>query len=333
MEDEGTFRVIPRIGFRVIEVEGLTKYYDDRRAIADVTFSVPRGQVLGFLGPNGAGKSTTMRILTGYLSATAGTVAIAGFDVFDSPVEARRRIGYLPESAPLYNEMRVEDYLRLMCRLRGVHPRRHRERISYAIEACGLQERRRDIVGRLSKGLRQRVGLAQAVVHDPEVLILDEPTSGFDPGQMREARALIVELGRQHTVILSSHILPEVSATCQRVVIINNGVLVADDRPENLARRMSEGHGVDVELTVRGDAEAVRKKLAAVKGLDSVEVVPHANGECLVRVHSSGTDPREELARAVIKGGFGLRELHSRTLSLEDVFISLTTQEPASWQE
>ncbi|HEY8680683.1 MAG TPA: ATP-binding cassette domain-containing protein [Candidatus Dormibacteraeota bacterium] len=317
----------------MIEVQDLTKSYGPRLAVDGITFSVPRGEILGFLGPNGAGKSTTMRILTGYLSATAGTASVAGFDVFQNPLEVRRRIGYLPENNPLYNEMRVSDYLRLCCQLRGVAPARRAGRVDYALEACGLGDRKRDIVGRLSKGLRQRVGLAQAVVHDPELLILDEPTSGLDPAQTRETRDLIVALGRDHTVILSSHILPEVSATCERVVIINNGVLVADDRPENLARRMSEGHGVDVELTVRGDAEAVRKKLAAVKGLDSIEVVQHAGGDCIVRVHSSGADPREELARVVVRGGFGLRELHSRTLSLEDVFISLTTQEPQPWQE
>ena len=317
----------------MIEVQDLTKSYGPRLAVDGITFSVPRGEILGFLGPNGAGKSTTMRILTGYLSATAGTASVAGFDVFQNPLEVRRRIGYVPENNPLYNEMRVSDYLRLCCQLRGVAPARRAGRVDYALEACGLGDRKRDIVGRLSKGLRQRVGLAQAVVHDPELLILDEPTSGLDPAQTRETRDLIVALGRDHTVILSSHILPEVSATCERVVIINNGVLVADDRPENLARRMSEGHGVDVELTVRGDAEAVRKKLAAVKGLDSIEVVQHAGGDCIVRVHSSGADPREELARVVVRGGFGLRELHSRTLSLEDVFISLTTQEPQPWQE
>jgi len=282
----------------LIEVQDLTKSYGPRLAVDGITFSVPRGEILGFLGPNGAGKSTTMRILTGYLSATAGTASVAGFDVFQNPLEVRRRIGYLPENNPLYNEMRVSDYLRLCCQLRGVAPARRAGRVDYALEACGLGDRKRDIVGRLSKGLRQRVGLAQAVVHDPELLILDEPTSGLDPAQTRETRDLIVALGRDHTVILSSHILPEVSATCERVVIINNGVLVADDRPENLARRMSEGHGVDVELTVRGDAEAVRKKLAAVKGLDSIEVVQHAGGDCIVRVHSSGADPREELARA-----------------------------------
>jgi ABC-2 type transport system ATP-binding protein len=315
----------------LIEVQDLTKSYGPRLAVDGISFSVPRGEILGFLGPNGAGKSTTMRILTGYLSATAGTASVAGYDVFQNPLEVRRRIGYLPENNPLYNEMRVSDYLQLCCKLRAVEPARRTGRVDYALEACGLGDRRRDIVGRLSKGLRQRVGLAQAVVHDPELLILDEPTSGLDPAQTRETRELIVALGRDHTVILSSHILPEVSATCQRVVIINRGALVADDRPENLARRMSEGHGIDVEVTVRGDAEAVRAKLAAIKGLDSIEVTPLAGGECSVKVHSSGDDPREAIARAIVKGGFGLRELHSRTLSLEDVFISLTTEEPQSW--
>ena len=315
----------------MIEVKDLTKSYGPRLAVDSISFSVPRGEILGFLGPNGAGKSTTMRILTGYLSATAGTATIAGYDVFRNPLEVRRRIGYLPENNPLYNEMRVSDFLRLCCKLRGVPRSRRAGRLDYAFEACGLDERRNDIIGRLSKGLRQRVGLAQAVVHDPDLLILDEPTSGLDPAQTRETRDLIVALGRAHTVILSSHILPEVSATCQRVVIINRGVLVADDRPENLARRMSAGHGIDIELTVRGDAEAVRTKLSGVKGVESVEVKPLAEGECSVRVHSTGADPREEIARAIVRAGFGLRELHSRTLSLEDVFISLTTEEPQQW--
>ena len=312
----------------MIEVQDLTKSYGPRLAVDGISFSVPRGEILGFLGPNGAGKSTTMRILTGYLSATSGSASIAGFDVFSNPIEVRRRIGYLPENNPLYNEMRVSDYLRLCCQLRGVAPARRAGRVDYALEACGLGERRTDIIGRLSKGLRQRVGLAQAVVHNPDLLILDEPTSGLDPAQTRETRDLIVALGRDHTVILSSHILPEVSATCERVVIINRGTLVADDRPENLARRMSEGHGIDVEMAVRGDVDAIRKKLKSVRGLDAVDVQELAGGECMVRVHSSGDDPREELAKAIVKGGFGLRELHSRTLSLEDVFISLTTEEP-----
>jgi ABC-2 type transport system ATP-binding protein len=315
----------------LIEVQDLTKSYGARLAVDGISFSVPRGEILGFLGPNGAGKSTTMRILTGYLSASSGSASIDGFDVFRNPLEVRRRVGYLPENNPLYNDMRVSDYLRLCCKLRGVAPRRRAARVAYAIEVCGLGERRRDIVGRLSKGLRQRVGLAQAVVHDPDLLILDEPTSGLDPTQTKETRELIVDLGKDHTVILSSHILPEVSATCQRVVIINRGVLVADDRPDNLARRMSEGHGIDVELTVRGGADAIRAKLAAIRGLESVEVLELPGGECQVKVHSAGRDPREELARAVVRAGFGLRELHSRTLSLEDVFISLTTEEPQPW--
>jgi ABC-2 type transport system ATP-binding protein len=317
----------------LIEVQELSKSYGPRLAVDSISFSVPRGQVLGFLGPNGAGKSTTMRILTGYLSASSGSASIAGYDVFSNPVEVRRRIGYLPENNPLYNEMRVANFLHLCCKLRGVPPRRRRARVDYALEACGLQERRRDIVGRLSKGFRQRVGLAQAVVHDPDLLILDEPTSGLDPAQTRETRDLIVELGKAHTVILSSHILPEVSATCERVVIINRGALVADDRPENLAKRMAEGRGIDVEMTVRGDSEAVRRKLSLVKGLDTIEVEPLPNGECQVRVHGSRDDPREDLARAIVRAGFGLRELHSRTLSLEDVFISLTTEEPQQWPE
>ena len=311
----------------MIEVADLTKSYGLRTAVDGISFSVPRGQVLGFLGPNGAGKSTTMRILTGYLSASSGTATIAGYDVFANPVEVRRRIGYLPENNPLYNDMRVSHFLKLCCKLRGLPPRRRREQIDYALEVCGLQERRREIIGRLSKGLRQRVGLAQAVVHDPDLLILDEPTSGLDPAQTRETRDLIVALGKDHTIILSSHILPEVSATCERVVIINRGTLVADDRPENLARRMSEGHGIDVELTIRGVAAEVERKLLAVKGIDTVTVSELPSGECRALVHSSAEDPREELARAVVKAGFGLRELHSRSLSLEDVFISLTTEE------
>jgi ABC-2 type transport system ATP-binding protein len=311
----------------VIEVKGLSKYYDDRPAVQDITFSVPRGEVLGFLGPNGAGKSTTMRILTGFISASAGTASIAGYDVFQNSLEVRRRVGYLPETTPLYNEMRVVDYLEMMCRLRGVAPRRRAARIEYATEACGLTARRRDIIGRLSKGLRQRVGLAQAVVHDPEVLILDEPTAGLDPGQTRETRDLIVELGKQHTVILSSHILPEVSATCERVIIINQGRLVADDTPQNLSRSLSGGRGAEIEMTVRGDPERVRQRVRAVKGVTVAEVSPLTDGECRVRIEAPDRDAREDLAKAIVTGRFGLLEMRSRTLSLEEVFLQLTTEE------
>src|SRR5712692_4477755 len=248
---------VPAIPLALIEVQGLTRYYANRPAIQDVTFSVPRGQVLGFLGPNGAGKSTTMRILTGFLGATAGTATIAGFDVFEHSLEVRRRVGYLPETTPLYNEMRVAGFLDLMCRLRGIRPSARRARVDHAIEACGLADRREEVIARLSRGLRQRVGLAQAIVHDPEVLILDEPTAGLDPAQTRETRDLIAAVGREHTVILSSHILPEVAATCERVLIINHGRLVADDTPSKLAERIAGVTGHEVEMLVHGGDESL----------------------------------------------------------------------------
>jgi ABC-2 type transport system ATP-binding protein len=311
----------------LIEVNGLTKYYGDRAAVVDVTFSVPRGQVLGFLGPNGAGKSTTMRILTGYLSASGGTASIGGFDVFEQSLEVRRRVGYLPELAPLYGEMRVDGYLTLMCRLRGVPPSRRAERIGYAIEACGLADRRHEIIGRLSKGLRQRVALAQAVVHDPEVLILDEPTAGLDPAQTRETRTLIGELGRHHTVILSSHILPEVSATCERVVIINQGRLVADDTPRNLSRRLSQGRAQQVEAVIRGSAGDIEQRLRLLPGVEQVQMSDPDDGERQLVVTGQADDLEDTVAKAVIGAGLGLRELRSRALSLEDVFLELTMEE------
>jgi gliding motility-associated transport system ATP-binding protein len=311
----------------LIEVQGLTKYFGERPAISEVTFSVPRGQVLGFLGPNGAGKSTTMRILTGYLSASAGTASIAGYDVFDHSLEVRRRVGYLPELAPLYSEMRVEPYLALMCKLRGVPPSRRGSRIDYVLTACGLEDRRREVIGHLSKGLRQRVGLAQAVVHDPDVLILDEPTVGLDPAQTRETRSLIVELGRQHTVILSSHILPEVSATCDRVVIINQGRLVADDTPKNLGRRLSQGRAQQVEAVVRGGPADVVQRLRQLPGVEQVELSDLDDGERRLLVTGQADDLEDAVAKAVIGAGMGLRELRSRALTLEDVFLELTMEE------
>jgi ABC-2 type transport system ATP-binding protein len=313
----------------LIEVQGLTRFYADRPAIQDLTFSVPRGQVLGFLGPNGAGKSTTMRILTGYLGPGSGTAKVAGFDVVDQSLDARRRIGYLPETTPLYKEMRVAAFLDMMCRLRGVPAPRRRARVDAAIEACGLAERRHEVIGRLSRGLRQRVGLAQAIVHDPEVLILDEPTAGLDPAQTRETRELIVALGRQHTVVLSSHILPEVSATCERVLIINNGRLIADDTPANLARSVAGGQGAEIEAVVVGDRVEIERRVAALPGVEKVAISATGDGAWRVVVEVSKADMRDELARAVVEAGFGLRELQARTLSLEDVFMHLTTEEPA----
>jgi len=310
----------------LIEVQGLTKFYDERPAIQDVTFSVPKGQVLGFLGPNGAGKSTTMRILAGFLGLSAGNASVDGYDVFSHSLDVRKRIGYLPETTPLYNEMRVAGFLDLMCRLRGVSPSLRRARIDHAIEVCGLEERRSEVIGRLSKGLRQRVGLAQAIVHDPKVLILDEPTAGLDPAQTRETRTLIKEIGRQHTVILSSHILSEVAATCERVLIINQGRLVADDTPQRLTEGYGRDRGLEIEMLVRGDAEAsvIEAKLREVTGVD--EVVVTAEGEHLWRAVVSGRSAglREELTRAAVEAGLGVREVQARKLTLEDVFLSLT---------
>jgi ABC-2 type transport system ATP-binding protein len=313
----------------LIEVQGLTKFYDERPAIQDVTFSVPKGQVLGFLGPNGAGKSTTMRILAGFLGMSAGRASVDGYDVFSHSLDVRKRIGYLPETTPLYNEMRVAGFLDHMCRLRGVPPSTRRTRVDYAIEACGLAERRSEVIGRLSKGLRQRVGLAQAIVHDPKVLILDEPTAGLDPAQTRETRTLIKDIGRQHTVILSSHILSEVAATCERVLIINQGRLVADDTPQRLTEGYGRDRGLEIEMVVRGDVEpsVIEAKLREVAGVD--EVVITAEGEQLWRAVVSGRSAglREELTRAAVEAGLGVREVQARRLTLEDVFLSLTSDD------
>src|SRR5712691_1825355 len=327
----GPFRPLVLREFpHLIEVQGLTKNYGERAAVQDVTFSVPSGQVLGFLGPNGAGKSTTMRILTGYIGATSGSASVAGFDVFSESLEVRRRIGYLPETAPLYNEMRVAGFLSLMCKLRGVPPSRRRAQVDDAVDACGLGDRRDEVIGRLSRGLRQRVGLAQAIVHQPEALILDEPTAGLDPGQTRETRDLIKQLGRDRTVVLSSHILSEVEATCERVLIINEGRLVADGAPGKLAQRIGTGRKHEVELVVRGDADEVEAALREVHGVDALSSTPTESGVVRVVVSTRLPDLREALSRAVIEGGFGLLEVQARTLSLEDVFLQLTRSEDAS---
>ena len=311
----------------MIDVQGLTRSYAGRPAIQDLTFTVPRGQVLGLLGPNGAGKSTTMRILTGYLGPTSGSASVAGFDVVERSLEARRHIGYLPETAPLYNEMRVAAFLDMMCRLRGVPASKRGARIDHAIEACGLSDRRDEVIGRLSRGLRQRVGLAQAIVHDPDVLILDEPTAGLDPAQTRETRALITALGKQHTVVLSSHILPEVSATCERVLIINQGRLVADGTPSDLARSLAVAGGVVIEMVVQGDRAAIQRRIGMLDSIDAVSLSAVGEGLWRVEVRSAKADIQDDLARAVVEAGFGLRELQARTASLEDVFLHLTTEE------
>jgi len=308
----------------LIDVQGLTKLYGERTAIEDVSFAVPKGQVMGFLGPNGAGKSTTMRILTGYIGATSGSANVAGFDVFADSLEVRRRVGYLPETAPLYDEMRVRAFLDFVCKIRRVPPSRRGARIDAALDSCGLQDRRDDVIGRLSKGLRQRVGLAQAIVHEPELLILDEPTSGLDPAQTRETRDLIKRLGRERTVVLSSHVLSEVEATCERVVIINQGRIVADGTPQRLAQRFGSGRAHEIEVTVRGEPAAVEAALRAVDGVDEVRIIADDPETVDAVVMTSRADLREAISRALVEGGFGLQEVQARTLSLEDVFLQAT---------
>lgn len=313
----------------LIQVEGLTKYYDERPAIQDVTFSVPRGQVLGLLGPKGAGKSTILRILAGYVGPTAGRASIAGFDVFDKWRQARRHVGYLPQNSPLYDDMRVERFLELLSRLRGVAPSKRRGLVGGAIEACGLSDRRSEIIGRLAPPQRRRVALAQTVVHDPDALILDEPYGGLDAGEARKTRGLIKELGRARTVIVSSHILPELSAACDRILTLDAGRLVVDDTPAGLIERIAGGRGHEIEILVRGDATKLEAVLRGVEGVDHVVVTPADDDLTRAVVTASDADLREELGRIVVEAGLGLRELHARSLSTQDVLRALTTDEPA----
>jgi ABC-2 type transport system ATP-binding protein len=308
----------------MIEVEHLTKTYGEKIALQDVSFTAEKGEILGLLGPNGAGKSTTMRILTGFLPPTGGTARIAGYDVVEDSLEVRRRIGYLPENVPLYTDMTVRAYLDFVARAKQVAQRR--ESVEWAMEAARVDHVAGNIIGRLSKGYRQRVGLAQALLGDPEVLILDEPTVGLDPNQIIETRQLIKALGGDRTIILSTHILPEVSMVCGRVVIINRGTVVAVDTPEALTRRLS---GSDrVALTVRGPAREIERRLQQVPGVAGMAVAPGSDGIVRLDVDAAeGSDIREQLAAAVVQQGWGLQELRSHSLSLEDIFLQLTTTE------
>jgi ABC-2 type transport system ATP-binding protein len=309
----------------VIEVEHLTKRYGTVTAVDDVSFRVNKGEILGFLGPNGAGKTTTMRVLTGYVPATDGRAAVAGYDVFDHPIEAKQRTGYLPETPPLYPDMTVREYLHFVAKIKGVAPKDRAARVDQVMTRTSVTDMARRACGKLSKGYRQRVGLAQALIHNPEVLILDEPTAGLDPKQINETRRLIKALAGDHTIILSTHILTEVEQTCQRVVIINNGKVVAEDTPENLTRRL---HG-SATMFVQVDGDRVAEAQAALSRVEGVARVTSANdaGTAFEVESESGRDVRRELARAVIGGGWGLLELRPMRLSLEDVFLSLTTEE------
>ena len=303
----------------MIEAQNLTKYYGTLAAVEDVSFEVGRGEIVGFLGPNAAGKTTTMRILTGFSPASRGTARVAGFDVRERPLEVKRRVGYLPESVPLYPEMRVRRFLRYVAEAKGV-PRGERAReVGRVVERCGLREMEGRTVGNLSKGYRQRVGLAQALLGNPPVLILDEPTVGLDPQQIIEIRSMIKELAQDHTVLLSTHILPEVAMICRRVIIINRGHIVAQDTMERLAG--ADGHVFDVEAA--GPADRVEKILKAVKGVLAVN--PSGGGRFAVTAESAGV--REAIARALVEAGFGLRALEPRGRTIEEVFVEAIAAE------
>ncbi len=304
----------------MIQVEGLTKDYGTRRAIDNISFNGEKGEILGFLGPNGAGKTTTMRILTGYMPPTTGKVVVAGFDVMEQSIEVRRRVGYLPETVPLYPDMTVFDYLKYMANLR--HLPDADDRVDEVLEIVHLENRAEGYVGNLSKGMRQRVGLAQALLHKPEVLILDEPTIGLDPAQIIEVRNLIRQIGKDHTVMLSTHILSEAQQVCNRVLIINKGKIIAEDSPERLQARVAGAQRVSIH--VRGDEDVLLPVIQAVPGV--VRASSGSDGGIEFET-TSGQDARPDVARAVINAGYDLLEMRPLSLSLEEIFLELTRDE------
>jgi ABC-2 type transport system ATP-binding protein len=310
----------------MIEVVNLSKRYGPTLAVSGVSFNVEKGEVLGFLGPNGAGKTTTMRVITGFLPPSEGKVKVAGFDVTEEPMEAKRHTGYLPETPPLYPDMTVAEYLAFVARIKGVSRRDIKTRLDEVMEKCAVTDMRNRQTGKLSKGYRQRVGLAQALIHNPDVLVLDEPTAGLDPKQIIETRDLIAGLAGQHTVILSTHILPEVEKTCSRVVIIWAGQIVAVGTPDELKRRL-QGFGT-VLVTVEGPAADITEKFQRVGGVDKVELRESHDGRVTLEVHSEkDKDVRAELARATVESNWKLYELKTSGLSLEEIFLKLTTKD------
>lgn len=311
----------------MIEVKNVTKYYNsEAKAVDNLTFSVSKGEILGFLGPNGAGKTTTMRMITGFMAPSTGSIQVCGFDVIEQSMEARKSIGYLPETPPLYNELTVKSYLDFVGRLKGINSSKLRkERLDYVLQACWLEDVAHKLCAKLSKGYRQRVGLAQALIHNPDVIILDEPTIGLDPKQIQETRKLIKSLGGNHTVILSTHILSEVQMTCERVVIINKGQIVAEDTPQRLVSRGSGRH--QVTLKVRGPAPEVQTHLQKVEGVTDVQLDQSHEGISAYTITSTREGIQEALAREIVQQSWGLIELQTLGSSLEDVFIHLINRE------
>jgi ABC-2 type transport system ATP-binding protein len=304
----------------MIEVDGLSKVYGAARAVRDITFKVDKGEIVGFLGPNGAGKTTTMRMLTCFMAPTAGTARIAGFDILENSLDVRRNIGYLPENAPLYPEMTVRDYLVYVAQLRGVPKSKRAERLEAALDAGKLEDRADSLIRKLSKGYKQRVGIAQSVIHDPPVLIMDEPSSGLDPRQRVETRQFIKSLAKDHTIILSTHILPDVQETCSRVVVINSGRVVAQETMENLA-----SHSNALTLTLQRPANDAADRLTRINGVKKVK--RETDGAFSIDLSDSNKDPREEIAKLCVNEGWGLLEFTRRKANLEEVFLQLTTSD------
>jgi ABC-2 type transport system ATP-binding protein len=309
----------------VIEVQHLSKHYGPVKAVDDVSFRAEAGEILGFLGPNGAGKTTTMRIITGYMPATEGTATVAGFDVFDQPIEAKRRTGYLPETPPLYPDMTVREYLSFVAKIKGVR-KDVRGAVDTVMKKTWVSDMANRHCAKLSKGYKQRVGLAQALIHNPDVLVLDEPTAGLDPKQIIETRQLIRELAGNHTIVLSTHILPEVAQTCQKVVIINRGKVVAIDTPDALTGRLHGAQTLFVEA--QGPAETIQSALRSLPGVVNVSIAESRDAASSFQVDSDkGLDIRREVAATIVRSGWGLLELRPMRVSLEDIFLTLTTEE------
>jgi ABC-2 type transport system ATP-binding protein len=311
----------------MIEAEKLTKYYDKVAAIEDVSFTVEKGEIVGFLGPNGAGKTTTMRILTGFLPPSSGTARVAGHDILTNSLQVRRRIGYLPEAVPLYTDMKVAAYLEFVAEVKGLERRERRRSVGQIMEKCRIVDVQRMLIGSLSRGYRQRVGIAQALLNNPEVLILDEPTVGLDPQQIIEIRQLIKELSGQSTIILSTHILPEVSMVCQRVIIINDGHIIAVDTPENLTARLQSS--AKLLLTVDGPVGQVEEALTQLPGVLRVEPKDESRDATVSFVVESerSRDLRRDVSRLIVDRGWGLLELRPADMTLEEIFIRLVTEE------
>ena len=313
----------------MIQVENLTKYYGQTPAIKGLTFTVQKGEILGFLGPNGAGKTTTMRILSCFMPASKGKAEVAGFDVFKDSLEVRKRVGYQPENVPLYDDMSTSAYLSFVAEIKGVHRKERKRSIEKVMDECGITHVSRKLIGKLSKGYRQRIGIAQALINDPDVLILDEPTIGLDPRQIKEIRGLIKSLAGKRTIILSTHILPEVSMTCQRVIIINEGKLIAVDTPDNLAASFKKASKIFLEI--EGPPEDIMQELKGIDGVVNIEKKDSlSEGVFTYFVDSTlARDVRKDIFTTISKSGWILTQMRTMDMSLEDIFLKLVTEEKA----